>query len=101
MLEIFNVRTDVNACDYTRGLHGNTERESALKAGTGRETICRTRQSNLPSSPPPPQFFLEILICEEKATTTTIAIKLRKPFDGFPLVFHTGDSSTPASETQG
>ena len=43
---IFNVRTDVNACDCTRGCT-NTERESALKVDSGRKIPCHTRESNL------------------------------------------------------
>ena len=42
---IFNVRTDVNACDYARGCT-DTERESALKVDSGREIPCRTGESN-------------------------------------------------------
>ena len=44
---IFNVRTDVNACDSARGCT-DTVRESALKVGSGRKIPCRTRESNLP-----------------------------------------------------
>ena len=43
---IFNVRTDVNACDCTRGCR-DTVRESALKVDSGRKIPCRTRESNL------------------------------------------------------
>ena len=43
---IFNVRTDVNACDCTRGCT-DTVRESALKVGSGRKIPCRTGESNL------------------------------------------------------
>ena len=43
---IFNVRTDVNACDCTRGCT-DTVRESALKVDSGREIPCHTKESNL------------------------------------------------------
>ena len=44
---IFNVRTDVNACDCARGCT-DTVRESALKADSEGEKIpCRTVESNL------------------------------------------------------
>ena len=43
---IFNVRTDVNACDCTRGCT-DTRRESALKVDSGRKIPCRTGESNV------------------------------------------------------
>ena len=43
---VFNARTDVNACDCTRGCTG-TVRESALKSDSGRKIPCRTEESNL------------------------------------------------------
>ena len=43
---IFNVRTDVNACDCTRG-YTDTVRESALKVDSGRKNPYRTGESNL------------------------------------------------------
>ena len=43
---ILNVRTDVNACDCTRGCT-DTVRESALKVEPGRKIPCRTGGSNL------------------------------------------------------
>ena len=43
---IFNVRTDVNACDCARGCT-NTIRESALKDNSGRKIPGRTGESNL------------------------------------------------------
>ena len=43
---IFNVRTDVNVCDCTRGCT-DTERESELKMDPGRKIPCRTGESNL------------------------------------------------------
>ena len=43
---IFNVRTDGNACDCTRGCT-DTVRESALKVDSGRKIFCRTGESNL------------------------------------------------------
>ena len=41
-----NVRTDVNACDCTRGC-ADTVRESAQKVDSGRKITCRTGESNL------------------------------------------------------
>ena len=38
---IFNVRTDVNACDCTRECT-DTVRESALKVDPGRKILCRS-----------------------------------------------------------
>ena len=43
---IFNLRTDVNACDCTRGCT-DTVRESALKVDFGRKIPSRTGESNL------------------------------------------------------
>ena len=43
---IFNVRTDVNACDNTQG-YTNTVRESVLKVDSGKKIPCRTGESNL------------------------------------------------------
>ena len=43
---IFNVRTDVSACDCTRGCTG-TVRESALKVDSGIKIPCRAGESNL------------------------------------------------------
>ena len=43
---IFNVRTDVNAYDCTRGCK-DTVGESALKVDPGRKIPCRTGESNL------------------------------------------------------
>ena len=43
---IFNVRTDVNAGDYTRRCM-DTVRESALKVDSWRELPCRIGESNL------------------------------------------------------
>ena len=42
---IFNVHTDVNACDCTRGCT-DTVRESALNVDCGRKIPCRTGESN-------------------------------------------------------
>ena len=44
--DIFNVRTDINACDCTRGCRDTVE-ESALKVDSGRKIPCRTGESNL------------------------------------------------------
>ena len=43
---IFIVRTNVNACDCARGCTA-TERESALKVGSGKKIPCCTRESGL------------------------------------------------------
>ena len=43
---VFNVRTDVNACDCTRGFT-DTVRESALSVDSGRKISPRTGESNL------------------------------------------------------
>ena len=43
---ISNVRTDVNACDSTRGCTDTVE-ESALKVDSGRKIPCRTGESKL------------------------------------------------------
>ena len=45
--KIFNMRTDVNACDCTRGCT-DTVRESALKVDSGKKIPCRTGELNLP-----------------------------------------------------
>ena len=43
---IFNVRTDINACDCTRGC-SDTVKESPMKVDSGRKLPCRTGESNL------------------------------------------------------
>ena len=43
---IFIVRTDVHACDCTRGCT-DTEREAALKVDSGKKIPCSTGESNL------------------------------------------------------
>ena len=43
---IFTVPTDVNARDCTRGCT-DTEKESALKADSGKKILCRTGEFNL------------------------------------------------------
>ena len=43
---IFNVHTDVNACDCALGFT-DTVRESALKVDSGRKIPCRTGKANL------------------------------------------------------
>ena len=45
-LGIFNMRTDVDACDCTRGLYGHCK-ESALAVDSGRKIPFSTRDSNL------------------------------------------------------
>ena len=47
---IFNVRTDVNACDRTRGCT-DTVRESAMKVVSGRKIPCCTGEWNLRADP--------------------------------------------------
>ena len=42
---IFNMRSDVNACDCSRGCT-DTVRESALIVDSGRKIPCRTGESN-------------------------------------------------------
>ena len=44
--KIFNVRTDVNACDCTLGCT-DTAKKSALKIDSGRKIPYRTGESNL------------------------------------------------------
>ena len=53
---IFNVRTDVNACDCTR-VCTDTFREFALKVDSGRKIPCRTGQSNLRQRRAGPTFY--------------------------------------------
>ena len=43
---MFNARTDVTACDCTRGCTG-TVRESAVKVDSGRKIPCRNGESNV------------------------------------------------------
>ena len=43
---IFNMHTDVNACDRTPGCR-DTKRECALKVDSGRKVPCHTRELNL------------------------------------------------------
>ena len=52
---IFNVRTDVNACDCERGCT-DAVRESALKVDCGRKTPCLTGESNLRQRRDGPMF---------------------------------------------
>ena len=47
---IFNVCTDVNACNCTWGCM-DTVRESALKVDSGRKIPCRTGELNLHQQP--------------------------------------------------
>ena len=44
--KVFNVCTDVNACDCTQGCT-NTVRDCALKVDSGRKIPCRAGESNL------------------------------------------------------
>ena len=53
---IFNVRTDVDACSYTRG-RTDTLRESALKVDSGRKIPCRTGELNLRRQRAGPMFY--------------------------------------------
>ena len=54
---ILNVRTDVNACDCTRGCTG-TVRESALKADSRRKLLCRVGEFNQPQRHAGPMLYL-------------------------------------------
>ena len=53
---IFNVRTDVNACDCTRGCT-DTVRDSALKVDSRKKIPCRTGESNLRRRRAGPIFY--------------------------------------------
>ena len=53
---IFNVHTDVTACDCTQGCT-DTVRESALKVGSGRKIPSRTGESNLPQRRAGPELY--------------------------------------------
>ena len=53
---IFNVRTDVNACDSTRGCT-DTVTESALKVDSRRKLPHRTGESNLPQRRAGPTLY--------------------------------------------
>ena len=53
---IFNVRTDVNAYDCTRGCK-DTVGESALKVDFGRKIPCPTGESNLPQRRAGPTLY--------------------------------------------
>ena len=53
---IFNVRTDVNACDCTRGC-ADTVRESALKVDSGGKLPCRNGESNTSRRCAGPTFY--------------------------------------------
>ena len=53
---VFNLRTDVNACDCTRGCT-NTVPESALKVKSGRKIPFHTEVSNLRRRRAGPTFY--------------------------------------------
>ena len=53
---IFNVRTDVKACDCARGCT-DTVRESALQVDSGRKISCRTGKLNLRRRRTGPMFY--------------------------------------------
>ena len=53
---ISNMRTNVNACDCTRG-HMDTVRESALKVDAGRKVSCHFRELNLHQKPAGPMLY--------------------------------------------
>ena len=60
---VFNVRTDANACDCTRGCT-DTIRESALKVDSGRKIPSRTRSDALPTElHPHPHPLNSICLC--------------------------------------
>ena len=54
---VFNVRTDINGCDYTRGCT-DTVKESALKVDSGRKIPCRTGESNRSRRRAGPMLYL-------------------------------------------
>ena len=53
---VFNVRTDANACDCTRGCTDTVEK-SALKVDSGRKVPCCTGESNLCRQRAGPMFY--------------------------------------------
>ena len=73
---IFNVRTDVNACDCARGCT-DTVRESALIFNSGRKIPCRTGESNLRRRRAGPMLYqlsyipTRVFHTETETTTTT------------------------------
>ena len=54
--KIFNVCTNVNACNCTWWC-ADTVRESALKVDSGRKIPCRTEESNLRQRCAGPTFY--------------------------------------------
>ena len=69
---IFNVRTDVKVCDFTRGCT-DTVRESALKADSGRKKPSRTGESNLRERRADQTLYQLSYIPPTTTTTTTAA----------------------------
>ena len=72
---IFNVRTDVNACDCARGFK-HTVRESALKVDSGRKIPCRTGESNLPERRAGPTLYQLSYIPNEAQRRTRLRLVL-------------------------
>ena len=71
---IFNVRTDINARDCTRGCT-DTVRESAVKFDSGRKIPCRTGELNLRERHDGPMLLPTEL---EKSETKLTASFLKK-----------------------
>ena len=67
MVWIFNVRTDVNSCDCTRGC-ADTVTESALKVDSGRKIPRRTGEWNLFQWRAGPTLYqLSYILCHDAA----------------------------------
>ena len=73
---IFNMRTDVNECDCTRGCT-DTLRESVLKVDSGRKIPCRTGESNLRRQLAGPMLYQLSYIPNQTCTWQ------RKVFEGY------------------
>ena len=73
---IFNMRTDVNACNRTRGCT-DTERESALRVDSGK-IPCRTGESNLRQRHVGPMLFQLSYIPSRLSAKTSMTVKLCK-----------------------
>ena len=71
---IFNVCTDVNACDCTRGCM-DTVREFALKVDSGRKIPCRTGESNLRGQRAGPMLY-------QLSYIPTLPVQLKKKLGG-------------------
>ena len=79
------MRTDVDACDRTRGLYGNRKRESALKVDSGSKIPCRTggiepasaacRSDVLPTELHPPSLFLTVSKSANRPVDQSMLVK--------------------------